>query len=101
MLPGAARRALQWAELVLVGGLAGFTAFHSFRYAARMYALDRRSDNAGIPMWLPHGALALGFGLICLMTLWRTARLLSGESLDPKGEGERTADDELPSQPLS
>jgi len=73
-LPGGARAALRAAEVVLVIVLAGFVAVQSTHYAAQMYALDRTSDNAGIPLWIPHGTVALGFGLIALIALialWR------------------------------
>jgi TRAP-type C4-dicarboxylate transport system permease small subunit len=26
---------------------------------------------AGVPMWIPHGAVALGFALILIVTVWR------------------------------
>jgi TRAP-type C4-dicarboxylate transport system permease small subunit len=28
---------------------------------------------AGVPMWIPHGAVALGFALILLLACWRLA----------------------------
>ena len=68
-LPDAARRALRLLELVLVAGLAGFTLIYSLRYAAQMAELGRTSDIAGIPMWIPHSAVAAGFGLISLIAL--------------------------------
>jgi TRAP-type C4-dicarboxylate transport system permease small subunit len=64
MFPEPIRIGLRYAELAAIIGLAGFTVFHSYRYAAQMAALGRASDMAGIPMWIPHGTLAVGFGLI-------------------------------------
>jgi len=88
MLPARLRGLLALTELALLALLAAFVSFHSFRYAAEMFALDRRSDNAGIPMWLPHGAVALGFALIALITLWRLARRARGSGEDgPDGPG--------------
>jgi TRAP-type C4-dicarboxylate transport system permease small subunit len=59
---------------------------NSWRYVSQMIMLDRRSDNAGIPMAIPHGAVALGFTLIALISLWRLGKLVAG---DP---AERAAD---------
>jgi TRAP-type C4-dicarboxylate transport system permease small subunit len=36
-----------------------------------MLRIGRTSDMAGVPMWIPHGAVALGFGLILIVTVWR------------------------------
>ncbi len=65
---------LRFIELVLVVVLAGFVLVQSSEYSWEMYVLDRKSDNAGIPMWIPHGSVALGFGLIALIALWRAIR---------------------------
>jgi TRAP-type C4-dicarboxylate transport system permease small subunit len=70
-LPGAMQAALHAAEVVLAVALAGFVAVQSSHYAAQMLALDRMSDNAGIPLWIPHGSVALGFALIALIAAWR------------------------------
>jgi len=49
-----------------------------------MAGLDARSQNAGIPMWIPHSAIVLGFGLIALVSLLQIVELLrKGE---PSGE---------------
>jgi TRAP-type C4-dicarboxylate transport system permease small subunit len=42
-----------------------------------MHVIDRRSDLAGLPMWLPHSGLFLGFTLIALITLWRLIELFA------------------------
>ena len=74
--PAPLRRFLQAAELALIVLLAGFVLAHSSNYAWQMFALGRKSDNAGIPMWIPHGAVAAGFGLIALIALWRGTQFL-------------------------
>lgn len=74
------REFLRAAEILLVAVLAGFVLFHSSGYARQMLALDRNSDNAGIPMWIPHSAVALGFGLIALIALWRGFKLARGNA---------------------
>ena len=68
-LPAPARTVLHYAEILAVVVLAGFTVFHSYRYAAQMAGLGRASDMAGIPMWIPHGTVAVGFGLILVIAV--------------------------------
>lgn len=77
--PGRARTSLRATELVLVALLAGFVFAESSNYAWQMFMLDRRSDNAGIPMWIPHGVVAVGFGLIALIALWRGIEFARGK----------------------
>jgi TRAP-type C4-dicarboxylate transport system permease small subunit len=31
---------------------------------------------AGVPMWIPHGTVALGFGLILLLAVWALVRIV-------------------------
>ena len=78
--PGWFRSSLRAAEIVLVALLAGFVLVQSSSYAWQMLALDRKSDNAGTPMWIPHSAVAMGFGLIALVALWRGIGLARGHS---------------------
>jgi len=76
---------LRAAELALVALLAGFVLVQSSRYAWQMFALGRNSDNAGIPMWIPHGSVALGFGLIALIALWRGVQFTRGQATSSIG----------------
>lgn len=76
-LPRPLRTALLAAELFLILGLTGLLASRSFEYAAAMEILDRRSDLAGLPMWIPHGALFIGFTLIALVAAWRLIELFT------------------------
>jgi len=94
MLPAAVQRALHAAELILVAVLAGIALFQSTHYAWQMYLLDRRSDNAGIPMWIPHGSVAAGFGLIALIMLWRIAALARGDTRELAVDAPRAAGEE-------
>lgn len=91
-LPRPVRTILRAAEMLLVIVLAGFVTTQSVRYAAEMFIFDRVSDNASIPMWIPHGLVAIGFGLIALVALWRGIQALRGEGAGDeheagKGEG--------------
>jgi TRAP-type C4-dicarboxylate transport system permease small subunit len=36
-----------------------------------MVLLEQVSDLAHVPMWIPHGAVVLGFALMVLIMLWR------------------------------
>jgi TRAP-type C4-dicarboxylate transport system permease small subunit len=63
--------ALRAAEQLLLVVIAGFVLTQSFFYARQMLRIGRTSDMAGVPMWIPHGAVALGFALILIVTVWR------------------------------
>jgi TRAP-type C4-dicarboxylate transport system permease small subunit len=53
---------------VILGGLVTWVAW---QYVGQMYSLGARSQTAQIPMWIPHTALMLGFGLMVLLTVLR------------------------------
>jgi TRAP-type C4-dicarboxylate transport system permease small subunit len=69
MLPPSLARALRIVELVVVATLCTFVAWNSTYYAEQMFSIGRISDMARVPMWIPHGAVALGFGLMALITV--------------------------------
>jgi len=71
LCPERVQALLRWADLTLMAVLCGFVFFESSTYAYQMFRLGRLSDTADVPMWIPHGAVALGFGLITLIALWR------------------------------
>ena len=58
-----------WRFKWLVVLLAGFTLMQSARYAWQMAELGRASDMGSIPMWIPHGVVAVGFALILASVL--------------------------------
>jgi TRAP-type transport system small permease protein len=64
--PQAVQSTLRSCEIILVAAVAGFALVQSWRYSAQMLAIGRTSDVGGIPMWIPHGAVVLGFALILL-----------------------------------
>jgi TRAP-type C4-dicarboxylate transport system permease small subunit len=70
-MPEPARILLRALELMLLVVLAGFVFTQSYLYAQRMLSIDRTSDMAGVPMWIPHGTVALGFSLMLIVTLWQ------------------------------
>jgi TRAP-type transport system small permease protein len=77
MLPPRLQTTLKVLELLLMLTLCTFVLVQSQDYASRMAMLGRDSDSAGIPMWIPHGSVAAGFGLmvlVCLAQIWIAAR---------------------------
>ena len=68
-LPRAVQAALATIELALVIVLATFVLYVSSGYVKQMAGLDARSQNAGIPMWIPHSAIVIGFGLIAALSV--------------------------------
>ena len=75
-LPAGVRVALRVAEQVLLAVLAGFVLTQSYFYARQMWRIGRTSDMAGIPMWIPHATVALGFGLILVVALCGLVRMI-------------------------
>lgn len=69
--PQGLRNILVKTELILVIALAAFALWQSWDYTQQMFAIGRRSDNAGIPMWIPHSAVVVGFALMLLVALLR------------------------------
>ena len=76
-MPGRVRAALVAVELLVVLVLAGLVLVQSTLYAGRIFSIAQTSD-IGTPMWIPHSVVALGFGLIAAVTLWRGIEFLRG-----------------------
>jgi TRAP-type C4-dicarboxylate transport system permease small subunit len=74
-LPRALKAALGIVELALVVVLAAFVLYVASGYVKQMAGLDARSQNAGIPMWIPHSAILLGFGLIAVLSVLQIVQL--------------------------
>jgi TRAP-type transport system small permease protein len=86
-MPVPVRVLLRIVEQLLLAALAAFVLTQSFFYARQMLRIGRTSDMAGVPMWIPHGTVALGFGLILVIALWRLIGL-ARPSLPQISEGE-------------
>jgi TRAP-type C4-dicarboxylate transport system permease small subunit len=81
LVRGLPRRWQAWVkalEMLAVLVLTGFVVLQSSNYVGRIFALEQRSDTGGIPMWIPHSAVVLGFLLVALVTLWRAFQLATG-----------------------
>ena len=74
-MPAGLRLGLRAVEHLLLVVLAGFVISQSYLYARQMFRIGRTSDMSGIPMWIPHGSVVLGFALILLVTAWRLATI--------------------------
>ena len=48
--------------LVVCGVMSGV----SLRFVLQIHDMGQRSDGAGIPMWIPHAAVFVGFGLMTI-----------------------------------
>ncbi len=73
---------VQLLELAALTVLCGLMLYESGRYAEQMFLLDRMSDVAQIPMWIPNSGVALGFGLIAVIALLRLVRQLRSREVD-------------------
>lgn len=81
-LPPPIRRLIKIAELVAIVILAAFVLWNSTYYAKQMFNIGRVSDMAQVPMWIPHGAVAVGFGLMALIACLRLVEILAGRAPD-------------------
>jgi TRAP-type C4-dicarboxylate transport system permease small subunit len=76
--PARVRFVLRIAEQILLIVLAGFVVSQSYFYTGQMLRIGRTSDMAGVPMWIPHGAVTLGFALMLLIACWRLVSTVTG-----------------------
>ena len=81
-MPAPVRLMLRIAEQLLLIAIAGFVISQSYFYASQMLRIGRTSDMAGVPMWIPHGVVALGFASILLIALWRLVTVASGHAVE-------------------
>jgi TRAP-type transport system small permease protein len=81
-LPGPVRRLIRIAELAVIVILAAFVLWNSSYYAKQMFDIGRVSDMAQVPMWIPHGVAAAGFGLMALIAGLRLVEIVTGHAPD-------------------
>lgn len=65
--PQGVNRILRALEAVGAVVLCGFVCFISTSYMLRMAQIGTVSENAHIPMWIPHGVVALAFAALTLV----------------------------------
>jgi len=84
-------RGLEAATLIV---LAGLVFVESSDYTLEMFRLGVTSNTAGVPMWVPHGAVAVGMGLMVLAALWQgfaawRSQKTSSTSKGDEGQGKQ------------
>ena len=79
MFPRPLRAAIRLIERIALLVLAGFVVDVSFEYAWRLYSFGQKSPTAGVPMWIPHSMIWLGYGVIGLVTLRHIVKALKGD----------------------
>jgi TRAP-type C4-dicarboxylate transport system permease small subunit len=89
-LPLPVRRLVKIVELTVIVVLATFVLWNSTYYAEQMFNIGRVSDMAQVPMWIPHGTVAVGFGLMAFISGLRLVELLSGAHPDGGKSGTET-----------
>ena len=51
-------------EAVIAMAVCGAMSWISLQFVLQIHGLGQRSDGAGIPMWMPHAAVFVGFALM-------------------------------------
>ncbi len=75
-LQGPAARLRDLLEGLLAVCVCGAMTWVSLRFVMQIHAMGQRSDGAGIPMWIPHAAVLVGFALITLAAAHGVAKSL-------------------------
>ena len=70
-LPDGMKKILSFLELFLVVVLGSLVTVVAWQYVAQMYSFGAKSQTAQIPMWIPHLAIVLGFGLMVFFTIFK------------------------------
>ena len=70
-LPPRVARVVNTAEALTAVGVCGLVTWVSFNYTSRIWRLGSHSDNAHIPMWMPHSLVTISFALMTLVGLFR------------------------------
>lgn len=74
------RRVVNGAEALLAIAVCGLMTWVSWNYTIKMFRIGSHSENAHIPMWMPHSVLAVAF---TLMTLVGLVRLVTRDETPP------------------
>lgn len=64
-------RLVNAAESLATIAVCGLMSWVSFSYTSRIWRLGNLSDNAHIPMWIPHSLLAISFALMTVISVLR------------------------------
>lgn len=69
--PAPVARAANLFEALVAVAVCGLMTWVSFNYTNRIWRLGSHSENAHIPMWIPHSMLAIAFALMTLVGVIR------------------------------
>jgi TRAP-type C4-dicarboxylate transport system permease small subunit len=69
--PPRVARFLNGFEALLAIAVCGLMTWVSWTYTVKMFRIGSHSENAHIPMWVPHSVLAISFTLMTLVGLMR------------------------------
>lgn len=69
--PAYVRRFIVVIEMTVMLVITAFVGAQSYAYVAKIFTLGSVSDIAGIPMWIPHSAVCLGFFAMAAIILVR------------------------------
>lgn len=87
--PPAVRWVVRLFEMAVMFAVSAFVAWQSFAYVERIYALGAVSDIAHIPTFIPHSAIAIGFGAMVLIVILRGLQRIMSPGLPPDATRER------------
>ncbi len=68
--------------------LCGFVCFISSSYAMRMAQIGTVSENAHVPMWIPHAVVAVAFAALTVTGIAELVLRCMGTSMIPIDQGE-------------
>ncbi|CAN5413607.1 hypothetical protein BH09PSE5_BH09PSE5_50410 [soil metagenome] len=78
------RKAVDSLEAVAAAVLCGFVCWISTQYAVRMYQIGSVSENAHLPMWIPHSVVALAFAGLTIVNAIHLVRRGQAPALDER-----------------
>jgi C4-dicarboxylate transporter DctQ subunit len=82
--PVGLRKALDALEAVAAAVLCGFVCWISTQYTLRMHAIGSHSENAHIPMWIPHSIVALAFAALTIVSVIQLLQRKGAPQLDER-----------------
>ena len=75
-------RVVNASEALVMVGVCGLMSWVSFNYTSRIWHLNSHSENAHIPMWIPHSMLTTAFTLMTLVGVIRLFVAPAAASVD-------------------
>lgn len=86
--PGWLRRTSRLLEFIATAWVCGFIVYQSVSYVSLMFRLGRRSDSGDLPMWIPHSAITIGFGLMTVVLLLQALSAVASGAIKTVAEKE-------------